>query len=244
MRFETIIASQYLVYRFEYAQVVTAIRDEGDLIVLDLKSGQRVMIVLVERGMNLAELQYHFRTNSAQNIYTLMLFWVDMILPPDGSLDEMSDWLSVMVSLHGGKVYGYEVAGRDAFFFPVYFHGKDRKRKVRFGNIVNYAAIGGEVVNTLTPYFPGEWYVAGFEHRKQQYRNYTTDEAAKRDNAIAVHFDVLGLPDNASVESVKRAYRTLARLYHPDVNETSGADERMKRINEAYQRIIKHLDSP
>jgi len=44
------------------------------------------------------------------------------------------------------------------------------------------------------------------------------------------------------IETLKRAYRTLARLYHPDVNEDSDSDERMKQINEAYQIISKHLE--
>ncbi|MFF5231557.1 DnaJ C-terminal domain-containing protein [Dactylosporangium sp. NPDC000521] len=45
----------------------------------------------------------------------------------------------------------------------------------------------------------------------------------------------LGVPRNARREEVRRAYRTLARLHHPDVNRESGAEERFKRIAEAYR---------
>jgi molecular chaperone DnaJ len=53
---------------------------------------------------------------------------------------------------------------------------------------------------------------------------------AKRD-----YYEVLGLPKNANESELKRAFRTLARQYHPDVNKTEEAIERFKEINEAYQ---------
>jgi hypothetical protein len=241
MRYETIVASQYLVSRLEYAQVVKDMRDEGDIILVDLKSGEKLMLILVERGMSLEELQRFYRTNTEKNIYTLMLFWVDMLLPRDGSKMKLDDWLSVEVGLHQNKLYGYEVAGRDAFFFPVQMLGKGMERTVRYGNIVNYAAIGYEVVDSLNPYMPGQWCVANFERTEQVYRDHTAQQAAVRVDKLAVDYARLGLLPNADFEAVKRAYRTLARLYHPDVNTDANADERMKKINEAYQRIEKHI---
>jgi curved DNA-binding protein len=44
----------------------------------------------------------------------------------------------------------------------------------------------------------------------------------------------LGVPRSASAEEIQRAYRTLARRAHPDVNKEPGAEERFKRITEAY----------
>jgi molecular chaperone DnaJ len=46
---------------------------------------------------------------------------------------------------------------------------------------------------------------------------------------------VLGVPRNASADDVKRAFRRLARQYHPDVNKDDGAEEQFKEINEAYE---------
>lgn len=45
----------------------------------------------------------------------------------------------------------------------------------------------------------------------------------------------LGVPRTARREEVRRAYRTLARRHHPDVNREPGAEERFKAIAEAYQ---------
>jgi molecular chaperone DnaJ len=49
------------------------------------------------------------------------------------------------------------------------------------------------------------------------------------------YYKILELSDNASVEDVKSAFKKLARKYHPDVNKESGAEEKFKEINEAYQ---------
>ena len=51
-------------------------------------------------------------------------------------------------------------------------------------------------------------------------------------------YKVLGLPPNASDEDVKRAYRTLAKKYHPDLNPgDQEAARRMQEVNEAYDQI-------
>src|SRR5438270_13572010 len=47
-------------------------------------------------------------------------------------------------------------------------------------------------------------------------------------------YEALGVSRTATPEEIQRAYRTLARTYHPDVNKDPRAEERFKEVSEAY----------
>lgn len=49
------------------------------------------------------------------------------------------------------------------------------------------------------------------------------------------YYKILGVARSASAEEIKRAYRKLARQYHPDKNKEAGAEDRFKEINEANE---------
>jgi molecular chaperone DnaJ len=48
------------------------------------------------------------------------------------------------------------------------------------------------------------------------------------------YYKVLGVDRKASQDDIKKAYRKLARKYHPDTNKDTGAEDRFKQISEAY----------
>ena len=48
------------------------------------------------------------------------------------------------------------------------------------------------------------------------------------------YYKVLGVDRKASQDDIKKAYRKLARQYHPDTNDDAGAEERFKAVSEAY----------
>jgi curved DNA-binding protein len=49
------------------------------------------------------------------------------------------------------------------------------------------------------------------------------------------YYEALEVPRSASNEEIRRAYRRLARKFHPDVNKEPGAEDRFKQISEAYE---------
>jgi molecular chaperone DnaJ len=55
--------------------------------------------------------------------------------------------------------------------------------------------------------------------------------------AMADHYEVLGVARNANDDEIKRAYRALARQYHPDSNPDPDAEAKFKEINVAYETL-------
>lgn len=49
------------------------------------------------------------------------------------------------------------------------------------------------------------------------------------------YYKIMGVERSASQQDIKRAYRKLARKYHPDVSKEAGAEERFKALGEAYE---------
>ncbi|HRC84930.1 MAG TPA: DnaJ C-terminal domain-containing protein [Thermoanaerobaculia bacterium] len=55
------------------------------------------------------------------------------------------------------------------------------------------------------------------------------------------YYATLGVARDASQEDIQKAYRKLARKYHPDVNTAAGAEDKFKEIGEAYE-VLKDPD--
>src|SRR6202171_2884109 len=51
------------------------------------------------------------------------------------------------------------------------------------------------------------------------------------------YYAILGVERGAGDDEIKKAYRKLARKYHPDVSKEPNAEERFKEVSEAYETL-------
>ena len=59
---------------------------------------------------------------------------------------------------------------------------------------------------------------------------------------ISEYYKVLDIPENSTLEEIKKAYRKKAREYHPDVNHSPDAIEKFIIVTEAYDFLITNYD--
>lgn len=52
------------------------------------------------------------------------------------------------------------------------------------------------------------------------------------------NYEILGIDKNASIDEIKRAYKQLAKKYHPDYNKNPNANEKFIEINKAYKEVL------
>lgn len=55
------------------------------------------------------------------------------------------------------------------------------------------------------------------------------------------YYQILGVSRDAKPDDIRKAYRKLAKQYHPDINKEAGAEDKYKEINEAYE-VLKDPD--
>lgn len=60
---------------------------------------------------------------------------------------------------------------------------------------------------------------------------------------MSYYHQILGIPLNAGKETIKRAYRRKAKMYHPDRNPSPEAREKFILAHEAYQYLIKNPET-
>ena len=83
------------------------------------------------------------------------------------------------------------------------------------------------------------------EDKKQEERNDKGSSRPEQQEKIRTPYDILDLPPNADVDSIRLAYRRMAKLYHPDKVASLAqefrelAELRMKEINAAYHELLR-----
>lgn len=242
MRFETLKASMYLVWKLKFAGV-TVKQDGGDIILVELSTGETASIHLIESPIEAYEIRSILNDNDRKGYYTLFVLWCDLLLPPEGHVVETYDWERMLLTLYDSRIYAYEIIGTEVFIFAVYFEPEGAYYHIRYGTTLHMGDLGGVVVSG-SPYLSGMWRVVRFAANTQ----HTSQQAGSRyasaaPGSLQFYYDLLELAADADADTVKVAYRRLARLYHPDINPSADATAKMQAINEAYELIMKQFEN-
>jgi DnaJ-domain-containing protein 1 len=116
---------------------------------------------------------------------------------------------------------------------------KTRQSKTRQDNVFDTIVGFAQAVDTVFEKLTGKPLASWFNEFQQQPRELPEGETAAPSESVmplADAYAVLGLPQNCSLSEIKKRYRDLANLFHPD---KGGYAEAMVLLNNAYERIKK-----
>jgi len=239
MRFDTHRISALLINELQRGHPRLEVTyDGGDIIRVALPNNENVLIYLIETPITIYEIMGIVAANTAVGAYSLFILWCDLLLPVHGTRYRPNDWMAALMALHGDKIYAFDAYYGDEFYiFPVYFEGTGAERLIRHGGAIDATQLVGATVQIESPLMAGTWRMANFEPGED-----TPQHVPTVVSALTVYFRRLGIAATTDREAIKGAYRRLARKFHPDLNTTAEATERMQAINEAYERILAALD--
>ncbi|MBC6957173.1 MAG: J domain-containing protein [Chloroflexi bacterium] len=251
VRFDTYNASAHLVRQLEASGTATVSHDGGDNMLVELAGGHNVSIHLIETRIPPYEIRLNLQDNGIAEIHTLFIVWGAMFLPDDGKLFRPDPWMLALVMLYGGKLYAFDVYGKDIRIFPTFFDpAASGLYRVRYGGDIDVTRLGISESTMVYPELRGTWKIADFEgivpprrkHRADHARSHRRHHTLKH---VETPWEILGVGRSAKREEVKHAYRKLARHYHPDLNRSPDATRMMQKVNLAYQAMLRELgDDP
>jgi hypothetical protein len=240
IRYETAYASAYLVEALKASGALAQMKHNGiDIVLFETPSGEAVSVHLIDSAIPLYEIRNTLMDNAAKNRYTLYLLWADMMLPRHGQRYTADDWMEAFYTLYRDTIYAYEIMDGEPYIFPVYFRGVGLTREAEFGSTVRFRNLTCRKVQTHLAGLQGEWWVADFGGLRGTAHDPKTE--ARQISVLEGYYLLLGVEPGDSRETIKKAYRLLARRYHPDLNDASDAHEHMQRLNDAYVKLIESL---
>jgi hypothetical protein len=268
MRLDSNYVRLHIVHSME-ALPHTAVRyDDFDVTVVDMADGASVAICLMERPTPLHEIMDVYREHNRNRTHVVYVLWQEMLLPNHGDIFEPPDWLKSLYTLHHNQVYAFKNLAHEVDIFPLSFEriGLGAERLVKHGAPVHLGDVGCAFVEVEEGPLMGRWGFADFipgrgraqaervyqaqreeaERRQRFYEDFYRQQTGlpkdtPQDRLLSCHRE-LGVPVGAQWETIKKAYRDLARQYHPDLNPHHEATARMQAINAAYAFLLTYYD--
>lgn len=244
MRFYTYNVGAQLVRELDIAGAVKQIlHDGGDIIHLELLTGERLMVHLIESAIPLYEIRNILKANHERADHTLFILWGTMLLPGDGRVVPIEPWHEALLQIYRDQIYAYDIHQQQLYVYPVYFErlGYSGQARIRYGTRIDVGTISPHLIDVNMAGLDGQWRVAAFDgdpdyYHRQQAENMSAPARAE----MQTYYALLEVASDAPMAEVKTAYRGLARRYHPDVNgHDPDATRRMQNLNQAYNAILK-----
>jgi hypothetical protein len=243
LRHETYYAGEQLIHQMHHSGTLQRmLHDGGDIFLFETASGAKVSIHMIESGIPLYEIRKILNGNTRQGIYTLFMLWCSMMVPNDGQIFKMTDWMQAFIALNGDRIYAYDIFDSEVYLFQVYFHrqGNSAHYLVEYGLTVRAGRLGYKDLDLRLSPDDLTWKVAYFGVPKYSAHDVLTGAVVL--SGLEAAYALLGVDAGDDRDTVKQAYRLLARRYHPDQNQDPAAHEHMQRLNDAYQRVLAALD--
>lgn len=249
VRPETHSTRRFLIWQFsKNFNIVDLWEDGSDVMQITFADGREVQILFIDDAISLHELSKMLLHNTKIGVYTLFMFWSHLLLPSDGQRFVPQDWMAAMLALYGDRIYGYDIASRQVFVFPVYFRPQTGYAEyyIEWGKTVSLKYLKPDILTVESVYLSGQFRMAGFEVPLDE----PTEDGPTADNyagqnlhfgsrtALAGYYATLGIPMDASITTIRTAYRALARQHHPDINPQADSLAKMQQINAAYDAIM------
>lgn len=232
------IVFRYLVDALRRVDNIHSVRilDEGALVVDVAQPSfhEEIVIYLLAGELSVGFVKKTLNANTQRDKHTLFILSLDLIAP-DGQTAFMSDALRLLLHAYGDKVYAYRLDEGRIAIVPVSI---SRDRRIHCGDPVNLADLSGEYATFDNKYLLGVRKVAGFTSQ----RGYEQIIQAVEDDPLQPFYDLLDIPNSASLAEIKKAYRRKAHHLHPDRDPSPGATERMQVLNEAYAKILERFE--
>ncbi|MBC8099301.1 MAG: J domain-containing protein [Armatimonadetes bacterium] len=244
IRHATYYSGDYLVTGMWQAGVIAQmLHDGGDIILFEKATGERVSVHLIESSIELYEIRKILEANTEDGIYTVFMLWTTMMVPTQGRLFKLTEWMAGFLALNGGFTYAYDIIHEEVYIFPVFLRGEGDVRLTEYGLTIDIGKLTCRTMHTSLPGLSDTWKVADFVGTGEADPSHVPPPlAAPDERELNPYYVILGVMPGDDLETIKQAYRALARITHPDANPAPDATEQMQRLNDAYDRVLAALE--
>ncbi len=229
---------------------LTFVKWHPDLIV-KMWTGKLACIHIVDNAIQTSTVRDIMSLHTNNGHPALLIVELSLV-PPAGHIARIPEWLHAVYHLTNRRIYAYTTYNDQPRLYELHLETAGRgEYKVAFGREVVFGNIRFNRLSLKERHVKGDWLTVSFSDGKfvgMQGKRADFDETARKwqpgklvktTTALIESYTLLEIEPGAKYETVKAAYRRLARQVHPDVSDLpqEEAEARFKSLNIAYAEI-------